>query len=92
MCTKDPVGYDPYYSQYLRKISNSYGNSQEVSLNYGIGYARGYLVHDRICLDKAAQSCSNNYKMLDVFEAKDLTNVRSAGLVGLSPATDYRNK
>lgn len=30
--------------------------------------------------------------MLDVFEAKDLSNVRSSGLVGLSPAQDFRNK
>ena len=33
----------------------------------------------------------NDYKMLDVFESKDLSNVRSSGLVGLSPAFDYRN-
>ena len=30
--------------------------------------------------------------MLDVFEAKDLSNVRSSGLVGLSPAKDPKCK
>lgn len=65
-CTKEEVGYDPSYSEFNQRQQQSYGGDEQVSLNYGVGYAKGYLVTDRICLDPEATSCSDNYKMLDV--------------------------
>lgn len=75
-------------SDYFRRDNTN----EEVSLKYVQGKASGYLVTDRICLDKDAKYCSDDYKMLNVFKGRDLTNLRSSGIVGLSPYSDDRNK
>ena len=86
LCTMVDQGYDERMSEFTKT------KKEVVYLNYGQGYAEGFLIKDRICLDSEAQSCSNQYKMLDVYKTRQLGNVRAAGLVGLSPASDSRCK
>lgn len=54
-CTKESVGYNPAYSEYVQRQQERFGDSDErVSLAYGVGFAQGFLVTDRICLDEEA--------------------------------------
>jgi len=66
------------------------GKKYATSIQYGSGYIKGWLVQDRMCLDAEAKACSKKFRMLDAYKGKSLLRLRSHGLVGLSPARDYR--
>ena len=52
---------------------------------------KGNLIQDRVCLDKQSQKCVDDYKMLGVFQTRQLNNLKAGGLVGMGPsAADYR--
>lgn len=49
LCTKELEGYDPSRSDFVHR-QQQFGTDETISLNYGVGYAKGYLVTDRVCL------------------------------------------
>lgn len=42
-------------------------------------------MHDRVCLDAAAKVCDNTYRVLGVYKADALSNLKASGIVGLAP-------
>lgn len=81
-CTASKVTYDPSASEFYD--SNVDGENTH-SIKYGQGEIKGTIFKDRVCLDADANRCVTDYAVLGATWAKDLSNVKASGLVGMSP-------
>jgi len=85
-CTGSKVEYNYKDSQFGKPVLHADGEPTVTDIQYGIGWIKGDVIKDRVCLDKEAKHCDNKMELLMLTKAKKLKNVLSSGLVGLSPA------
>ena len=83
-CTGSKIEYNYKASQFGHEVMK-HGRPIVTDIKYGIGYVEGDVIKDRVCLDVTASHCSNDFELLMLTYATGIENVRSSGLVGLSP-------
>jgi hypothetical protein len=70
-------------------LSTTYKQSDdEVTITYGSGEVVGYVVSDTVEVEGISNSVGNNaatMRFLSVFNAKDLEDLKSDGVLGFAP-------
>lgn len=54
---------------------------------YGIGEIAGYVVNDDVAITSDPKTMATDVNFINVFQAKNLSSLKSDGLLGLSPKT-----
>ena len=80
-------------NHYFYYQSKGYRDSGRIeTVKYGIGSIKGRVVNDDISITNSPKTTAHNVNFLSVFEAKELQQLESDGLLGLSPNTERKGQ
>ena len=89
--SSDCPTYECPNNHYFYQMSEDFLNTDQIEIvNYGMGSIEGFVVNDDISITGDASALARDVNFINVYAAKELSEVESDGLLGLSPKT-YRD-
>ena len=77
-------------NHYNYKKSKGYRKTYQVEkIVYGIGEINGFVVNDDISISNSIAYMATDVNFLSIFSAKHLSSLKSDGLLGLSPKSQF---
>ena len=86
-CPESQCPNDHYYYD---RSTNYYDTRDQDQVTYGIGQVKGYVVVDDVAVADSVDLQANDVNFLSVYYAKDMSTLKSDGLLGLSPRSSRK--